>query len=115
MLDWLRWPNFTEGEFRCRCGCGRADMDPAFMDRLQALRERFGKPLRISSGYRCPDHNARVSSTGRGGPHITGKAVDVAVAYGDVDELERLAVLADVSGRGVQQKPRRHGEHWRSL
>ena len=34
MIDWNDYPNFTEKEFLCQCGCGRADMDQDFMDRL---------------------------------------------------------------------------------
>jgi len=30
------------------------------MQRLQRLRDVFGKPITISSGYRCPAHNAAV-------------------------------------------------------
>jgi len=76
-IDWSKYPNFTEAEFRCHCGCGRADMDPDFMALLQSLRSELAVPLGINSGFRCPDHNAAVSSTGRTGPHTTGKAADI--------------------------------------
>lgn len=78
-INWDDYPNFERHEFECQCGCGQAPMDPLFMARLQSLRTLLATPFAISSGYRCPDHNARVSSTGRTGPHTTGKAADIAV------------------------------------
>ncbi len=53
-------------------------MDPGFIALLQDIRTELGFPLVINSGFRCPDHNARVSSTGPDGPHTTGRAVDIA-------------------------------------
>lgn len=102
-LDWSRWPNFAEHEFRCRCGCGRAGMAAAFLDRLQAIRDRLGRPLAVSSGFRCPDHNARVSTTGRDGPHTTGRAADIAVAGADAELVEIIAIELGITGRGVKQ------------
>ena len=83
MIDWSLYPNFTEDEFRCRgtdCCDGRADMHPIFLALLQAARSDLGFALNITSGYRCPVHNARVSSTGERGPHTTGKAGDIAIS-----------------------------------
>ena len=49
------------------------------MDLLQQARETLG-PLMITSAYRCPNHNSKVSSTGLSGPHTTGYAVDIHVS-----------------------------------
>ena len=49
------------------------------MDLLQTARNELG-PLQITSAYRCPDHNSKVSSTGASGPHTTGMAVDIHVS-----------------------------------
>tara|TARA_R110000822_G_C15021931_1_gene463196 strand:- start:152 stop:538 length:387 start_codon:yes stop_codon:yes gene_type:complete len=101
--DWDDYPNFHEYEFRCNCGCGKADMAPAFMALLQATRTAYGKPMTITSGYRCPEYNTKVSSTGMDGPHTSGKAVDVSVSRKDAHAL--LALSTGVySGIGIQQK-----------
>lgn len=100
--DFKRWPNFSRKEFACAC-CGKAPMDPAFMDILQLLRIDYGKPMVISSGYRCAAHNQKVSSTGPNGPHTTGQAADVAVARGDAYELLQLGIRI-FTGIGVNQK-----------
>ena len=103
-IDWESYPNFAEHEFACQCGCGAALMDPVFLGLLQTLRERYGEPMRITSGYRCPEHNARVSRTGRDGPHTTGKAADIAIDRGDAWELLHDAVPLMFSGIGLNQK-----------
>lgn len=106
-LDWGRWPNFTENEMRCKCGCGRADMAPEFMDRLQAMRNRTLTSFVVTSGYRCPDYNDRIAKTGRTGPHTTGHAVDLLCAGARAHDILQLAALEGMTGIGVDQ----HGPH----
>jgi uncharacterized protein YcbK (DUF882 family) len=48
------------------------------LDLIQEARDELG-PLSITSGYRCPSHNASVSSTGEAGPHTTGHSLDISV------------------------------------
>ncbi len=56
--DW-RWSNFSPAEIACR-GTGQLKLHPEAMDKLQALRDRLGKPLIIRSAYRAPEHNRAV-------------------------------------------------------
>lgn len=95
--------HFTLGEFACQ-HCGKVPMDAAFLQMLDDLRDLFGKALTVSSGYRCPQHNAAVSSTGLTGPHTTGHAADFAVSHADALELVRFALVLGFTGIGVQQK-----------
>lgn len=94
---------FSIGEFACK-HCGENKIDPTFVKELDDLRHRYGKPLVVTSGYRCPDHNAKVSSTGRTGPHTTGHAADLAVDRSDAFRLLRIATTMRFTGIGVQQK-----------
>ncbi len=96
------WPFFSRAELACSC-CGRMEMDQNFMERLSALRVAFGKPLRITSGYRCPTHNAQASSTGYVGPHVHGQAVDIALSGADVHEVLTLALQRGFTGIGLKQ------------
>ena len=96
--------HFSETELACRCGCGTAAMNPIFMERLESLREAYGKPLKVTSAYRCPQHNDRVSSTGASGPHTTGRAIDLAVYGTDAFEVERLAYSLGFTGFGRKGK-----------
>lgn len=56
--------NFTWAELRCRCGCGRRNISPRAIKKLQKLRDALG-PLKINSAARCPRHNARVGGSPR--------------------------------------------------
>lgn len=105
--DWAKLPNFSEHEFLCKCGCGRADMDPEFMDKLQAIRTAVGQPMKVNSGFRCPDYNAKVSSTGTAGPHTTGCAADISASGPLALKIVHLALMVGMTGIGVAQK----GDH----
>ena len=59
-----RWPNFSPAEIACR-GTGRLLVNESALDRLQALRDRLGKPLIVRSAYRSPEHNRAVGGATR--------------------------------------------------
>ena len=99
---WDDFPNFSRSELACQ-HCGRAEMDDDFLWRLQDLREAYGKPMRITSGYRCPDHPIEAGKT-KPGAHASGRAVDVAVSRSEAYALLRLAMRMGFTGVGVQQK-----------
>jgi uncharacterized protein YcbK (DUF882 family) len=83
-------------------------MQPDFLAKLDELRAAFGGPLIVSSGYRCPDRNAAVSTTGRAGPHTTGRAVDFLISGELAAEFVSLAMArASFWGLGIMQ----HGPH----
>jgi zinc D-Ala-D-Ala carboxypeptidase len=105
-MNWNDLEYFTEHEFKCRCGCGHAPMDRAFLKALDAIRAEYGKPMKISSGYRCAHHpvEARKAQPGTGA-HSTGKACDVVVAGSAAFEL--LGIIVDkieITGIGVNQR-----------
>ncbi len=101
-MDWADIVHFNPSEFTCSC-CGVEQMDADFMRKLDAVRATFDFPFIISSGYRCPEHNQAVSSTGPSGPHTTGKACDIALSYESARAA--LAPLATAfSGIGINQK-----------
>lgn len=102
-VDWGQYPNFRKEEFNCRCGCGENRMRPEFMQRLQALRTAYGKPMLITSGYRCPKHPVEASKS-QPGMHSTGLAADIGVSGSDAVQVLRLALIAGFRGIGVQQK-----------
>lgn len=67
-------------EVECRCGrCPDTPVDLDHLHRLEELRADLGgHPMIITSGYRCPTHNAAVG----GHPtseHMDGTATDVVV------------------------------------
>jgi uncharacterized protein YcbK (DUF882 family) len=96
-----RWTYYTVEELACR-HCGLMLMDHEFMLKMVALRDIFGGPLKITSGYRCPAHNAAVASTGNAGPHTTGKAVDILIARVGATSLVRTALGMGFRGVGIK-------------
>lgn len=101
------WPNFKYSELKCKCGkCGSTgqEMNVNFMNALQRLRTAFGKPLIITSAYRCKNHPVeRGKSTV--GAHVLGVAVDISIRGDDAVELLRLAMTDRVfKGFGISQK-----------
>jgi uncharacterized protein YcbK (DUF882 family) len=48
---------FNRKEFACKCGCGENHISDSFIELLDAAREHAGIPFKISSGYRCENHN----------------------------------------------------------
>jgi uncharacterized protein YcbK (DUF882 family) len=56
---------------------------------LQPLRDAWGKPLKVNSGYRCKALNAAVGGVSTS-QHVKGEAADIAA--GDPVKLARLAV-----------------------
>jgi zinc D-Ala-D-Ala carboxypeptidase len=93
---------FKESEFVCS-HTGEVKMDQSFLDLLNALRETYGKPLRITSGYRHPTHPIEAKKKNPGA-HTTGKAVDIAVNRGDAYNFLLIALNAGCTGIGVAQK-----------
>lgn len=99
----MSWKHFKHHEFSCK-HCGENKMEDSFVDKLDALREECGFPLRLTSAYRCPEHNMRVSTTGPDGPHTTGRAVDIAVRGPQAYRVVALAAKHGFTGIGVHQK-----------
>jgi len=88
---------FAPVELRCRCGkCDGGEMGDAFMEKVIAIREVVG-PLIVVSGFRCPTHNSNEASTGRGGPHTTGRALDLRAAYSSV----RFDIMQEAMNQGM--------------
>ena len=53
---------------------------------LDPLREAWGKPIDVSSGYRCPTLNAHPKVKGsRTSQHMTGEAADVLIYVRDAN------------------------------
>lgn len=100
-MDWSKYPNFTETEFRCK-HTGKCEMDAGFMERLQALRIAFGHPMKVTSGFRDKTHPIEAAKA-TSGAHTTGMAVDIAVEGAQAVRLIGLAITHGFTGIGVKQ------------
>lgn len=95
--DW-HWPNFSPAELACR-GTGKLLIDREAMRRLQLLRSDLNKPLIIRSGYRSPEHNARVGGA-KNSQHMQGRAFDIDMTNHDPSAFARAATKAGFTGFG---------------
>ncbi|KJS42432.1 MAG: peptidase M15 [Roseovarius sp. BRH_c41] len=84
-----RWPNFSPAEIACR-GTGQIKLHPEALDKLQALRDRLGKPLIVRSAYRSPEHNRAVGGA-KSSKHMDGTAFDIAMSNHDPVAFEAAA------------------------
>jgi len=91
-------PHFAEAEFACRC-CGLVRVNIRLVQLLEQLRGQLGgKPVVVSSAYRCAAHN-RALGGARQSQHLLGNAADIAVA--GVAPLEVAAAAEKVGFAGV--------------
>ncbi|NLM71403.1 MAG: peptidase M15 [Synergistaceae bacterium] len=81
--------HFALREFECRC-CRRVMLSPALLVRLEALRALWGKPVVITSGYRCPSHNQTVGGVPNS-LHTKGRAADIAAERREQDAVAAMA------------------------
>lgn len=95
-------PNFRAREFDCHgSGCCReTKVDEQLVMYLQKIRDHFGKPMYIDSGYRCPTHNARVPGAASKSKHMDGIAADIVISGVDPLEIARYAESIGVKGIG---------------
>lgn len=80
---WDEIKYFTREEFKCKCGGKYCNGYPAEPEELLVraavkVREHFGVPVTISSGLRCPTHNANSGGV-YNSRHLSGKAMDFSV------------------------------------
>lgn len=95
-------PNFRVREFDCNgigC-CGEIRIDEKLVAYLQKIRDHFQKPVYISSGYRCPVHNAMVANAAPDSYHKHGMAADITVDGVDTLEIARFAESIGIQGIG---------------
>ena len=95
--------NFRISEFRCKCGCGTTLHDPQLSAYLQRIRDHFGKPVYITSGYRCDKHNATIKNASKTSRHMKGQAADFYVSGVKPAEVAKYAESIGVKGIGLYE------------
>ena len=96
--------NFRSVEFDCR-GVGCCDetlVDMQLVEYLQKIRDHFGKPIIISSGYRCERHNRSVGGA-TASKHKAGMAADIMIAGVSPSEVAKYAESIGVKGIGLYE------------
>ena len=101
-------PAFRVREFRCRDGSDTIMVDQVLPLLLQAIREHFGKPVVITSGYRTATHNAKVGGA-KSSQHLLGRAADIQVADTPVEDVAAYAESLMPTWGGVGRYPVKAG------
>ena len=80
-MNWADYPYFTKAEFDCK-HTGKNEMQPEFMAKLQLLREKYGRPMIVTSGYRHWTHPVEARKGHTTGEHTRGTCADIACTSG---------------------------------
>ena len=103
--------HFLMDEYACDCAgyCDGwpADMDPELLEKIEALRCCFNRPIIITSGVRCERRNAEVGGI-ENSWHLSGHAADLYCPGVPCDEV---AWVARELGLGVIEYPDQQFDH----
>jgi uncharacterized protein YcbK (DUF882 family) len=92
--------NFKLSEFVCKDGSCKVLVIPELIEKLQAMRDKLGKPIQIVSGYRTPEYNKKVGGAPKS-QHVEGKAADIKVKGMSPLDLAFVAESIGFKGIGV--------------
>lgn len=92
--------NFARKEFQCPCGCTQQSVDTELAEKLQTIRDKVGRELKVTSGYRCLIHNASKAVGGSpSSKHCYGMAADWRAMNRSINPVA-LGILAQAAGFG---------------
>lgn len=94
---WEDIKHFKKSEFTCKCGCGLNNIQLEVVKIADEVREHFGNPAIVTSGTRCPKHNAEVGGVANS-RHLAGKAIDMYVQNVSWNDL--LEYLRELEQKG---------------
>ena len=96
--------NFKVSEFLCHGSgcCTDGKVDEKLVQILQQIRDHFGKPVHISSAYRCETWNKAVGGVSRS-YHCYGQAADIKVEDTAPAEVAKYVESLGVLGIGLYE------------
>lgn len=94
--------HFKAREFACRSGADAVLIAPRLVMVLESIRAHFGAAVTINSGYRTPEHNAKVGGVAHS-QHCYGMAADISVSGQKPETVAAFArtLMPDWGGVGV--------------
>lgn len=90
--------HFTWREFACHCPRREIVVRRELVVGLERYREQVGRPVRIVSGYRDPEHN-RLEGGASNSQHLYGSAADLDPVL-SVGDVEALGVFSGIGFQG---------------
>lgn len=97
MMRYFTYEEFDSPDIQ---GSGQM-MSKELLSKLDMIREEFGKPIHINSGYRTEAHNEKIGGTSKSS-HLKGLAADIACkSSADRFELINLFIKHKINRIGV--------------
>lgn len=91
---------FDTKEFACKDGSHSSwyhkhgmDVNPQLVELMNKIREQFGRPIVVTSGYRSEAHNEAVGGV-KNSLHVLGQACDFKPLHKDMEYLNELQWIA---------------------
>ena len=100
--------NFTVAEFACKDGSDPVFVDSSLAALLQKIRDHFGRPVVITSGYRTAAHNKSVGGA-KSSQHLLGRAADIRVQGVSVEDVAAYAERLMPDWGGIGHYPVKEG------
>ena len=97
--------SFRAKEFACKDGTDPLFVDSELVQVLQAIRDHFGAPVVITSGYRTAAHNRAVGGAVYS-QHQYGRAADIRVSGVPVEQLAAYAETLLPARGGIGRYPK---------
>lgn len=96
--------HFKSTEFDCHGGgcCSQTLINETLIEYLEKIREHFGKPITVTSAYRCTTHNKNVGGA-TGSRHTKGDAADIVVSGVTPREVAKYAESIGIKGIGLYE------------
>lgn len=102
--------NFQVKEFACKDGTDPVFVDDDLVTLLQAIRDHFGKAVKITSAYRTVAYNKSKKVGGATySQHIYGRAADIQVSGTDVESVAAYAETLLQGTGGIGRYPVKSG------
>lgn len=94
--------NLKVKEFKCKDGSDVILISPELVKVVQAIRDYFGKPVYINSGYRTPSYNKKIEGATYS-QHLYGTACDIRITGVTPKEIAKFAetLLIECGGIGI--------------
>lgn len=99
-------PSFKVREFRCSDNTDPIFIDSELVEILQKIRNHFGKPVNITSGFRTASKNATIKNAAKFSQHLYGKAADIWISGVTVEQIAAYAETLLPNRGGIGRYPK---------